>query len=107
MIKDEKRNDNKDNKLYCDFTFCIYNSACCGTPAESKIKECHCKKSNIASVVGFDKIEDLCTSFIWDNDKKGKCVDCQLEEYGEVSIPLLNIDISAETIIEDIEDDYI
>ena len=104
MRLDKKTIRNNKDKLYCDFTFCIYNSACCGMPSKSKIKNCHCKNPSAKPEYGPNSEIDLCTSFIWDGNKKGICSDCQMEEYGEINLSLLKLDIK-DSIIEDMEDE--
>ena len=91
MTNNDNNNiDTNDDRLYCDFTYCIYNSSCCGTPTEEALRECHCTKSNNPKVVMFNQEEEYCRSFVWNDKLPGKCVSCQMDEYGEVSMQLLN-----------------
>lgn len=91
-------NDNNKERLKCRLFLCVYNTACCAVPRSGTNN--YCKKTNKASVVGHEtlyipeenKVRDTCKNYITDKNKKLACIECQLDEYGEISIPILELD---------------
>ena len=106
----------KENEIYerltCGFTLCMHNASCCITPAS--YKKNYCKIATEANEVGLQENKKLnkdddsryigCNKFVLNEKKIAKCIDCQIEEYGEVSIPLLNMEINYSALKENIED---
>ena len=108
----------ESKKLKCRFTLCINNASCCMAPSTDEVK--YCELSNSAEKVGLKtktnedgEVEYLsCKNFFLNENKISKCLNCQLEDYGEISIPLINMDMSYKGLknsMKDMieEDDYI
>ena len=82
-------NDNS-TVVKCDMTSCIYNSACCIVPCETKKENTHCN-CDFIQIKTNDLTGDLqCCQWKWGN-KPPQCVECQLYKYGEIVIPKNNI----------------
>lgn len=94
--------ENKEtSRLKCGFTLCIHNSSCCVAP--SSYDNAYCNKSNCIEEVGLmteidkttnETIYTNCDNFILNEKKTPKCIKCQIDDYGEVSMALVNLNIN-------------
>lgn len=111
-MKIKIENKKKQKKLECGFTLCIHNTSCCVTPVLDK--KTYCRIAIDEKEVGLKINKDCkenddtkymsCNKFILNENKTAKCVDCQVKEYGEISIPLINMEINYSNLKENIED---
>lgn len=86
----------KKTLVCCDLTTCIYNSSCCNVPCETKGETCcNCEKILIKEDEYTGDLQ--CTQWQW-GSKLNKCIECQLYDNGEITIPTesINFDVMDE-----------
>ena len=85
-----------NTKVKCCLTGCKHNSACCAHSS----KECYCKLKSIDLIIDNESGIMDCKQYEYDYEKPYMCIDCQIEENGEIDITPLPVFIE----VDDLDD---
>jgi hypothetical protein len=71
-----------NTKVKCCLTGCKHNSACC----DATERECYCTLKSISLIIDSETGIMDCQQYEYDYGKPYMCIECQLEQNGEIDI---------------------